>query len=277
MSVTLQVINPNFVAEGRAGPLREISDPDAFREFVEILAQFPVLVFRDQPFTDDEQIKFAERLSGRSGHVFFSRMTNLDDDKRTLKADDFRRVYYLSTRLWHTDGSCSSTPSRFSMLSAKMLPGKGGETEFADMRGAYDSLSEDMKIELNSMCAEHSRAYSRHLIGAENVDSPDETIGGVVQPLIYLDRFTGRKSLYLSSNATKIIGLPLPDGRLLLRDLIEHATERRFVYRHEWRVNDFVIWDNRVTMHRARPYDDESQIRDLRRATTPDHGMGISA
>jgi alpha-ketoglutarate-dependent 2,4-dichlorophenoxyacetate dioxygenase len=272
MSLRLNVLHPDFVSEVIGKELRGISVAEDFREVARVLDDFPVVVFRDQPFTDDEQMQFAERLSGQTGHVFFSRMTNLDDNNQKLSPSDFRRVYYLTTRLWHTDGSCNSIPSQYSMLSAKSVPERGGETEFADMRAAYDCLEEEVQKEIDSMQAEHARAYSRHLISAERVDSPEETIGGVVHSLVYSNHLMGRKSLYLSSNATKIIGMPIADGRLLLRELIEHATQPQFVYRHSWRVADFVIWDNRVTMHRARRYDDEKDVRDLRRATTPTRG-----
>jgi alpha-ketoglutarate-dependent 2,4-dichlorophenoxyacetate dioxygenase len=270
MAFDLQIRHKYFVASVSGIDLRDVGCPNLFDQITQVLDEYPVLTFPDQPFTDEEQINFAERLTGQYGHVFFSRMTNLDDAGKKLEPPDFRRVYSLSTRVWHTDGSCGAVTSRYSMLSARVVPDKGGETEFADMRAAYDLLPEDVKAEIESLQAEHARAYVRHLISYDLVGSPQETIGGVAQPIVYCNPVTGRKSLYLSSSATRILGLPLADGRLMLRDLIEHATQREFVYRHAWRTGDFVIWDNRVTMHRARRYDDTNSVRDLRRATTPD-------
>ena len=275
MPLELQVLHKCFVASVSGIDLRAVGCPSLFEQLTHLLDEYPVLVFPNQPFTDEEQIAFAERLSGQYGHVFFSKLTNLDDAGKKIELADFRRVYYLSTRVWHTDGSCGAIPSRYSMLSARIVPDKGGETEFANMRAAYDLLPEGVKVEIDSLQAEHARAYVRHLISYDLVGSPQETIGGIAQPIVYCNPVTRRKSLYLSSSATKIIGLPLADGRLMLRDLMEHATQREFVYRHAWRTSELVIWDNRLTMHRARRYDDTNSVRDLRRATTPDRSSFI--
>jgi alpha-ketoglutarate-dependent 2,4-dichlorophenoxyacetate dioxygenase len=274
MDFTQTIIARDFVADCGATSLRECVGPEFFRNLAKALEACPVLVFRNQPFSDEEQVRFAERLSGQRGHCFLSRMTNLDDRGQPLDSSDFRRTYTLATRLWHTDGSCGATPSKYSMLSAKVVPPRGGETEFADMCRAYESLGEKTKHEIEWLHAEHARAYSRHLICADPINSSDETIAGVAHRLVYERAETKRKSLYLSSNASKIIELPIPDGRLLLKDLIEHATQAQFVYRHAWHVDDLVIWDNLLTMHRSCRYDDLHDVRDLRRTTTPDVSGG---
>jgi len=147
----LQILQTHFVGRVCGITLRDVHSPTLLNALIRLLNEYPVLVFADQPFTDEAQIAFAERLTGQHGHVFFSKMTTLDEAGQKLAPTDFRRVYYLATRLWHTDGSCGQVPSRYSMLSARTVPPTGGETEFADMRAAYDALREDVKAEIDSL------------------------------------------------------------------------------------------------------------------------------
>jgi alpha-ketoglutarate-dependent 2,4-dichlorophenoxyacetate dioxygenase len=179
-------------------------------------------------------------------------------------------VSSLANRLWHADASFVDPAGRYSMLSARVLPPVRADTEFADMRGAYDALDEETRQSLEGLKVHHSIAYSREVLGFEFSPEERERLKGVVQPLIRDFASTGRRSLYLASHASSIVGWPVPEGRLLLRDLMEHATQPRFVYAHEWQPQDFVIWDNRTTMHRARPFDDKRYRRELRRTTTLD-------
>src|SRR6185369_7064184 len=176
----------------------------------------------------------------------------------------------LGNRLWHTDASFQDPPGRYSMLSARVIPPVGADTEFADMRAAYDALPADMKAKLDDLRAHHSVAYSRHTLGFEFSRDESEALKGAIHPLVRTIPRSERRSLYLASHASSVIDWPVPEGRLLLRDLIEHATQREFVYRHAWRVGDLVIWDNRATMHRATPFDYAQYRRELRRVTTLD-------
>ena len=275
-------LHPIFAAEARGFDLRQIVDRgtlDAIRAGMDAHA---VLVFRDQPFADREQLEFAERFDGklhaktgaavvkanRFGNEALTDISNLDEDGTILKGDDRRRAYSLGNRLWHTDASFQDPPGRYSMLSAKVVPPVAADTEFADLRAAYDALDASMKAKLEGLSAHHSIAYSRQVLGFEFSADEQERLKGAVHPLVRTNPRTGRKSLYLASHASRIVGWPVPDGRLLLRDLIEHATQPQFVYRHEWRVGDLVIWDNLATMHRGRPFDDASHRRELRRVTT---------
>ncbi|MGH7317304.1 MAG: TauD/TfdA dioxygenase family protein, partial [Candidatus Rokuibacteriota bacterium] len=146
----------------------------------------------------------------------------------------------------------------------------GADTEYADMRAAYDALPEDEKARLERLRVHHSIAYSRQTLGFEFSESEQDALKGAVHPLVRTIPRSKRRSLYVASHASRIIEWPVPEGRLLLRDLIEHATQPEFVYRHQWRVGDLVIWDNRATMHRARPFDDTRYRRELRRVTTLD-------
>ena len=258
---------------------------------LEVLAQLragmdehAVLVFRDQPLEAAEQLQFAERFDGtlhsktsvavlgknRFGNEALTDISNVGADGQILAADDRRRMSTLSNRLWHTDASFQNPAGRYSMLSAHVVPPVSADTEFADMRAAYDALSDEGKSALEGLRVFHSIAYSREVMGFEFSPEEKDKLKGAVHPLVRILPRTGRQSLYLASHAAYIIDMPVPEGRLILRDLIEHATQPQFIYRHVWREHDFVIWDNRTTMHRARPFDDKKYRRELRRTTTLD-------
>ncbi len=286
MAPTFRKLHPHFVAEASPIDLRRAHDGDTLDAIRAGMDEYAVLIFRDQPFSDTEQLAFAQRFDGtlhtntgaavlgknRFGNEALTDISNLDEDGAILKSDDRRRMYALGNRLWHTDASFQDPPGRYSMLSARVVPPAGAGTEFADMRTAYDALDAGTKTQLEGLRAHHSIAYSRQILGFEFSSQEQERLKGAVHPLVHTNPRTQRRSLYLASHASRIIDWPLPEGRLLLRDLIEHATQARFVYRHVWRPGDLVIWDNRATMHRGRPFDDAKHRRELRRVTTLDLG-----
>ena len=284
MALTFRKLHPHFVAEVGPVDLRRVDDPETLTEIRAGMDEHAVLVFHDQPFTDAEHLAFAERLDGvlhtklgssalqknRFGNEALGDISNLDENGEIMKTNNRRRMYGLGNRLWHTDASFQDPPGRYSMLSAKVVPPVEADTEYADMRAAYDALPEDEKIRLEGLRAHHSIAYSRQTLGFEFSESEQEALKGAIHPLIRTIPRSKRRSLYVASHASRIIDWPVPEGRLLLRDLIEHATRPEFVYRHQWRVGDLVIWDNRCTMHRARPFEDTRHRRELRRVTTLD-------
>jgi alpha-ketoglutarate-dependent 2,4-dichlorophenoxyacetate dioxygenase len=186
--------------------------------------------------------------------------------------EDRRRLFAIGNRLWHSDSSFKVIPAKYSLLHARSVPSRGGNTEFAYMPAAYDALDEDTKREIEGLICEHSQLFSRQQIGfTDFTDEERVRFKPVRQSLVRRHPTTGRRSLYLSSHAGTILGWPLPEARLLLRDLVEHATQREFVYSHTWRVGDLVIWDNRQTMHRARPFP-AHEPRDMRRTTLMSEG-----
>jgi len=284
MGLTFSQLHPLFAAEASAVDLRKTRDADQLAEIRTGMSRYAVLVFRDQPFTDTEQLDFAQRLDGmlhartgaavlaknRFGNEALADISNVDESGELLQSGDRRRVYALGNRLWHTDASFQDPPGRYSMLSARIVPPVDADTEFADLRAAYDALDAPTKLKLERLRVHHSIAYSRQTLGFEFSHDEEEQLRGAVHPLVRTIASSGRHSLYLASHASHIVDWPVPEGRLLLRDLIEHATQRAFVYRHSWRVGDLVIWDNRCTMHRARPFDDAKYRRELRRVTTLD-------
>jgi alpha-ketoglutarate-dependent 2,4-dichlorophenoxyacetate dioxygenase len=246
--------------------------------------RFAVLVFHDQRFDDDTQLTFSRnfgeleisslgemaRPEERRLKLEMADISNLDRNNRLREADDRVRLGSLGNRLWHSDASFRAIPAKYSLLSARVVPGAGGNTEFADMRAAYDALDEATKVEIEDLVTEHSTAYSRELIGfpKENYGAHNQDkLRPVRHRLVRTHPVTGRKSLYLSAHIGGIVGWPVPEARAFIRDLTEHATQRCFVHAHVWRPWDLVIWDNRTTMHRARRYDDLREIRDMRRST----------
>jgi alpha-ketoglutarate-dependent 2,4-dichlorophenoxyacetate dioxygenase len=284
MALTFQKLHPCFAAEVSLIDLRQVHDADTLAEIRAGMDEYAVLVVRDQPFTDAEQLAFARRLDGelhtrtgsrvlgksRLGHEAIGDISNLDADGGIMKTDDRRRMYSLGNRLWHTDASFQDPPGRYSMLSAKILPPVGADTEFADMRAAYDALEPALKARLEGLRVHHSIAHSRQILGFEFSATEADALTGAIHPLVRTLPRSNRRSLYVASHASRIVDWPVPEGRLLLHDLIEHATQREFVYRHAWRVGDLVIWDNRATMHRATPFDDATHRRELHRVTTLD-------
>ncbi|HET7362875.1 MAG TPA: TauD/TfdA family dioxygenase [Burkholderiales bacterium] len=284
MALEFRPLHPVFAAEAGTIELRRIEDRATLEAIRAAMDKYAVLVFREQPFTDAEQLAFAQRFDGklhsktgaavlgknRFGNEALTDISNVDETGAIMRSDDRRRAYSLGNRLWHTDASFQDPPGRYSMLHAQVVPPVAADTEFADLRAAYDELEPDIKAQLDGLRAHHSIAYSRQTLGFEWSAAEQEQLKGAAHPLVRTNPRTGRRSLYLASHASRIIDWPVPEGRLLLRDLIDHATQPRFVYRHGWRVRDLVIWDNLATMHRGRPFDDAKHRRELRRVTTLD-------
>ena len=284
MALTFKPLHPHFVAEVGPVDLRNVHDSETLAEIRAGMDRYGVLVFRDQPFTDDEQLAFARRFDGelhtktglnaiaknRFGKEALTDISNIDAEGNVVSAGDRRRFYALGNRLWHTDASFQDPPGRYSLLNAKVIPPVDADTEFADMYSAYDALPDERKAQLAGLRVHHSIAHSREKLGFEFSPAEQELLKGAVHPLVRTNPETGRKSLYLAAHASMVIDWPVPEGRMFLWDLMEHATRPQFVYRHKWRVGDLVIWDNRATMHRGTPYDDTKYRRELRRVTTLD-------
>ena len=283
MGPTFRQLHPLFVGEASPVDLRR-ADEATLAQIRAGMDRYAVLVFHDQPLTDEEHLAFAQRLDGalhtklgsaaitknRFGNEALGDISNVGPDGEILQPGDRRRAYSLGNRLWHTDASFQDPPGRYSMLSAKVVPPQGADTEFADMRAAYDALPDATKRQLDGLTVHHSIAHSRQTLGFEFSPSEEDALKGAIHPLVRTLPRSGRRALYVASHASRIMEWPVPEGRLLLRDLIEHATQPQFVYRHAWRVGDLVIWDNRCTMHRARPFEDTRYRRELRRVTTLD-------
>ena len=284
MTVTITPLTPVFAGEVGPIDLRKVHDRVTLEALRAGMDRYAVLVFRDQRFTDQDQLDFAQRFDGtlhartsssaiganRFGNEALADVSNVDKDGNIRGADNRMRISAVANRLWHTDASFVDPAGRYSMLSARVVPTVRADTEFADMRAAYDALDADTKASLEGLRVYHSIVHSRQVLGFDFSDEEKEKLKGAVHPLVRTLPRSGRRALYLASHASHVEGWPVPEGRLLLHDLTAHATLPQFTYSHVWRPFDFVIWDNRCTMHRARPFDDAHHRREMRRTTSLD-------
>ena len=267
----------------------EVEDVDATRPLAAETAaaieagmdRYAVLCFPGQRLSDEQQMAFSRNFGAiedaRGGNITrpqdqrlvtgLNDVSNLGNDGRPLARDSRQRLFNIGNMLWHSDSSFRAIPAKYSLLSARIVNAKGGNTEFADMRAAYDALDDETQALIAELVCEHSLMYSRGSLGfLDYSEEEKQMFKPVRQRLVRTHPVTGRRSLFLSSHAGAIVGMPMPEARILLRDLTEHATQPQFVHIHTWSPYDLVMWDNRQTMHRVRRYD-EAQPRDMRRTT----------
>ena len=272
-----------FAGEVSGVDLQQPLGPKTVSAIESAMDRYAVLVFRDQNISDDEQLTFSQnfgpiessiggnitKLDQRRLQVEFADVSNLDQNQDIYARDDRRRLFNLGNRLWHSDSSFRAVPAKYSLLSARSIPVNGPNTEYADMRAAYDALDDKTKAEVAELICEHSLMYSRGQLGfTDFTEEEQKTFAPVRQVLVRTHPVTMRKSLFLASHAGTIVGWPMAEARIFLRDLIEYATQPQFVYVHHWRLHDLVMWDNRQTMHRVRRFNETENVRDVRRTTS---------
>lgn len=283
MSLRLKPLHPLFVAEASGIDIaRPLSDTEV-RQINAAMNEYAVLVWRGQPLTGQQQIGFAKsfgpldlglkKVFKRNERLEDERLidiSNVDAEGNVARRDSPKNLSNFANQLWHSDSSFQDPRAAYSMLHALVLPSWGGNTEFADLRAAYDALPDRTKAEVQDLRAEHYALHTRILLGDEAyTDEQKKAIPPAVWPLVQTHPGSGRKLLFVGVHARQIIGWPTAESRMYLQDLLEHATQREFVYRHEWQVGDLVMWDNRSTLHRGRRYD-IAERRELRRTTIED-------
>ncbi len=282
-SFSCKSLHPLFAAEVEGVDLRAAVDGLLAAEVEAAMDRYAVLVFRGQELDESQQMAFTRTLGpidmgllkvlqpkSRFEEAGLIDISNVDVQSRIRDPDDSKLVAMLANQLWHSDSSFKQPAAKYSLLLARVVTENGGDTEFADMRAAYDALPQDMVAEIEDLIAEHSAFHSRsQLDDAQYTEADLAQFPPVQWPVVRVHPGSKRKSLYIGVHAERIIGRPVPEGRLLLAELLEHATQREFVYRHKWRSGDFVIWDNRAVLHRGRRYD-LSKRRELRRSTVED-------
>lgn len=280
MALSIRQIGPGFVGEASGLDLTKPLSPEDIAAINAGMDCYAVLIFHDQRFTDEQQLAFTQSLGpletargftlrdrDRLASPHFADVSNLDKDGKVIQRDSRTWQFAIGNRLWHSDSSFKRIPAKYSLLHARAIPSKGGNTEFADMRAAWDSFDDETKEICEPLICEHSQMYSRAKLGfAEFTPEERERFKPVLQRLVRTHPSTGRKSIYLSSHAGKIVGWPEPEAKAFLMDLNERATQREFTYSHKWSVGDLVMWDNQATMHRARPFP-HNEPRDVRRTT----------
>ncbi len=286
MAISIEQVGPCFVGRvtgvNAAAPL----DAAAVAAIEAGMDRHAVLVFPGQDIADEQQLAFTENFGAleqtAGGNVTkkeelrlnekMADVSNLDRDGKPLARDDRRRMFNLGNQLWHSDSSFRAIPAKYSILSGRRVQTGSGNTEFADMRAAYDALDDATKREVEDLVCEHSLIYSRGTLGFTDLTESERAMFTPVrQRLVRTHPVTGRKSLFLSSHIGTIIGWPMPEARAFIRDLVEHATAPAFVHAHRWQNADLVMWDNRQTMHRVRRFD-AAQVRDMRRTTVAGDG-----
>ncbi len=290
MTLSIRPLNPEFAGEVYCVDITRPLSRDEVDAIEAGMDRYAVLVFHDHRLTDDEQRAFTRNFgsleSSPGGHIATAAerrlpldmqdASNLDKDQKPLGRDDRRRMFNLGNRLWHSDSSYRAMPAKYSLLSGRIVVERGGHTEFADMRAAYDALDAATRAEIEDLICEHSLMFSRGALGfSELSDAEREMFRPVRQRLVRTHPVSGRRSLFLSAHAGPIVGWPVPEARAFLRDLVEHATQPRFVYSHKWCQWDLVMWDNRQTMHRVTRFD-ETQVRDMRRTTVTGDAMTVA-
>ena len=287
MSISIVPIGRCFAWEVSGVDLHRPLSPETVTAIESGMDQYAVLVFRDQEISDKDQLEFSQnfgpvessiggnitKLDQRRLAVEFADVSNLDQNQNIYARDDRRRLFNLGNRLWHSDSSFRVVPAKYSLLSSRSIPVNGPNTEYADMRAAYDALDVKTKTEVEELICEHSLMYSRGLLGfTDFTEEERQTFAPVRQVLVRTHPVTMRKSLFLASHAGTIVGWPMAEARIFLRDLIEYATQPQFVYVHQWQLHDLVMWDNRQTMHRVRRFNETEDIRDVRRTTISSDG-----
>jgi alpha-ketoglutarate-dependent 2,4-dichlorophenoxyacetate dioxygenase len=287
MNISIRPLTPGFGAEITGIDLRELDDA-TFAKIEDAFETYSVLVFPGQRLDDDAQIAFSRRfgdLEKTQGHIannftvrHVSVISNLDPEGKLMSADDPRIQYRLGQRNWHSDSSFKRVPAKASLLHARILPSDGGETQFASLRAAYDALPEARKKQLEGSAAVHHYAYSRRHLGIELTnEEEDKRFPPVAQAIIRTNPKNGRKALYVGSHASHFVGMPEEEGRALLKELLDFATQEKFTYLHRWKVGDLVMYDNRAALHRARPYAITTQPRVLHRTTVMGEGPTVAA
>jgi alpha-ketoglutarate-dependent 2,4-dichlorophenoxyacetate dioxygenase len=290
MTVAIHPMHTGFVGEISGIDITRSLSRDDVAAIEAGMDRYAVLVFHGQKLTDQQQQAFShyfgelEHTAGgnitkaqdRRLDPYMADVSNLDKDHKPLARDDRKRMFNLGNRLWHSDSSFRAVPAKYSLLSGRIVVDKGGNTEFADMRAAYDALDDATKSEIEDLVCEHSLLYSRGTLGfTELTEEERAQMQPVRQRLVRTHPVTRRKSLYLSSHIGTIVGWPMPEARAFIRDLVEHATQSQFTYSHKWRQWDLVMWDNRQLMHRVTRFD-ETQARDMRRTTVAGEGMTVA-
>jgi len=291
MSLTFTPLNRHFAADAGGIDLRRPLNAGLAAEIERAMDQYSVLVWRDQPLDEDQQMDFTRwfgpfqlgfgRLARgfkkkRFKHETLADMSNVDEDGVVVSRNHRRLYTTIGNMVWHSDSSFQAPAAKFSILTGHTIPSWGGESEFADMRAAYDSLPQRTKDYIVPLVAEHWALHSRAMLGdTDYTEEQKKAIPPVRWPIVRTHP-SGRKTLFIGAHAREVIGMSLPEGRLLLAELLEHATQPEFVYRHHWRVGDLVMWDNRCTLHRGKRFD-FSEKRELRRSTTEDSASVMDA
>ena len=280
MALEFEPVTDDFTAVASGADLQQPIDADTAAEIEAAMDKYAVLVWRNQPLDDDQHMAFTKwfgpldmgllgitKKPNRFKHEGFIDIANVGADGEIMDRDAGSITSSIANQFWHTDSSFMPTVAKYSLLSARVIPDSGGDTEFADMRAAYDALPDDLRTIVADLIGEHHALYSRTLLGNRYTEDQYAGMPPVQWPLVRTHPVTGRRNLFTPIHVSRIVGMSVPEARMLVNELIEHATQPQFVYRHRWQAGDLVMWDNRCTLHRGRRFDLTAR-RELRRTTT---------
>jgi len=277
MTIRVTPLTPSFAARIDGVDITRRVDDGTWTEIRAAFEEHSVLLFRGQPLDDETQVAFSLRFGGLevtrsmnpAAGTPFARQSNLDiKTGERIPAEDRRMIYQLANMLWHSDSSFKPVPALCSLLSARIVPPEGGDTEFASGRAAFPSLPEALRRRAEASTVVHDFAWSRDQIrpgfftDKERAEYPP-----VRHPLVRANPVNGRKNLFLGAHASHLEGLPVDEGRAFLKELLAHVTQPPFCYRHAWQAGDLVVWDNRCVLHRATPFDTARFTRLMQRTT----------
>lgn len=290
MTLHLNPLHPVFVAEAVGVDCAKPLAPELKRDIVAAMDKYAVLVFKGQKLSQEQQLDFARNFGPldvgfrkirkgaphRLDYHELADISNVTVDGQVATRDHPKVINNFANQLWHSDSSFQDPPARYSMLHAVIIPARGGNTEFCDLRAAYDALPADMRARIEGLKAEHTHLHSRFMLGDTGyTEEQKKAIPPAIWPLVMTHAGSGRKVLWVGAHIAQVLGLTLAEGRMLVMDLMEHATQREFVYAHQWTVGDMVMWDNRAVIHRGRHFD-LSERREMRRATTEDVDLPVA-
>ena len=272
MTLSVKRLGQTFFAEVRGIDIKQQLDEADYHDINDALLEHGVLYFPEQPVTDAQQEMFSRwygplEVTFEDAKLFTAHLSNIYNDGRIREADSRKSTFLRANQLWHSDSTMFQAPARISFLSAHAVAPVGGETQWADLRAAWEALPEARRKELDGLVIEHDFQQSRRATGHEFDEEERSRWPPLLHPLVRVHEETGRKALYVGSQATRVVGWPLEEGKALIRELLEFATQERFIHTHKWSVHDFMMWDNRRVNHRGRPWDEEKYPRDLRRTT----------
>ena len=264
------------------GVLDVAIDAEAYKAVRAAFEEHSLLLFRDQAIADDIQVAYSRafgpleltKAASVGENSFYSRLTNRGPDSEIVPQTHRQVLVAQANALWHTDSSFKKTPALASVLSARVLPGADGDTEFASTRLAWERLPGDLQAKLKNAVATHSYANSRDQIHPDLANAEErKALPPVRWRMNWLNPSNGRRALYIASHAYAIDGMDDRDARQMLAELMDETTKRDHVYVHKWRQGDVVMWDNRAMLHRGRPWDysrERSMVRTTISATAAD-------
>ncbi len=278
--IRINPLHPLFAAEVTGLDLTRSPSSATFDGIRQAFARYSVLVFRDQCITDDQQIAFSSRFGPLETTIVGTTgtgsklvvLSNMTEDGAIRPPDDAQVRNGRTTRQWHADSTFKENPARASMLSGRVVPSKGGDTEFASMRAAYAELPDEVKARIDGLVTVHHYAYGRDRLDPELTTQAERDALPPVRQAMVLDHGRHGKSLYLGAHCASVEGLSEAEGRELIDELMAFATRDRFVFRQHWQPHDMVLWDNRAVMHRGRPYDSAREKRMMVRTTIAGDG-----